>query len=50
MSNDKIQKIKLYLKENLQKEFISLSTILYTSLVLFVAKTDESLRFYINYQ
>ena len=50
MSENKLQKIKKYLEKNLKKEFISSSLILYASLVLFVVKSNESLRFYVNYR
>jgi hypothetical protein len=41
--------IKEYLLENLGKGFIILSLAPFASLVLFVKKPDELLRFYINY-
>ena len=49
MFKNKLQKIKKYLEKNLKKEFISFSSILYASSVLFVVKSNESLRFYVNY-
>ncbi len=49
MSSHKLQKIKKYLKENLKKKFITLSKALFASLILFVKKKDDSLRFCINY-
>jgi len=50
MSSYKLQKIKKYLKKNLKKKFITLSKALFTSLILFVEKKDDSLRFCMNYQ
>ncbi len=50
MSENKLQKIKKYLEKNLKKEFISFSSTLYTSSVLFVVKSNESLRFCVNYR
>ncbi len=42
--------MKEYLIKYLNKEFISLSSALYASLILFAEKKDESLRFYVNYR
>ena len=50
MSENKLQKIKKYLEKNLKKEFISSSLILYALLVLFVVKSNKSLRFCVNYR
>ena len=50
MSENKLQKMKEYLEKNLKKEFISSSSIFYTSSVLFVVKLNESLRFCVNYR
>ena len=50
MSENKLQKIKKYLEKNLKKEFISFSLIFYASSVLFVVKSNKSLRFYVNYR
>ena len=50
MSSHKLQKIKKYLEENLKKKFITLSKALFASLILFVEKKDDSLRFCINYR
>ncbi len=50
MSSYKLQKIKEYLKENLKKKFITLSKASFASLILFVKKKDDSLRFCMNYQ
>ena len=49
MSKNKLQKIKKYFEKNMKKEFISFSSILYTLLVLFVVKLNESLRFCVSY-
>ncbi len=50
MSDYKLQKMKNYLIEHLNKSFISSSSISYTSLILFIKKKDDSLRFCINYR
>ncbi len=50
MFNHKLQKIKEYLIKHLNKEFISLSSASYASLILFTEKKDESLRFCVNYR
>ena len=50
MSENKLQKIKKYLEKNLKKEFISSSSTLYALLVLFVVKSNKSLRFCVNYR
>ncbi len=50
MSDYKLQKMKNYLIKHLNKSFISSSSILYASLILFVEKKDDSLRFCINYR
>ena len=49
MSKNKLHKIKKYFKKNLKKKFISFSLILYALLVLFVVKSNKSLRFCVNY-
>ncbi len=49
MLSYKLQKIKKYLEENLKKRFITLSKTLFTSLILFIKKKDDSLCFCINY-
>jgi len=46
----KLQKIKNYLIEHLNKGFISSSSASYASLILFVEKKDESLRFCVDYR
>ncbi len=50
MSDHKLQKIKNYLIKHLNKDFISSSSALYTSLILFIEKKDDSLRFCVNYR
>ncbi len=50
MSDYKLQKMKNYLIEHLNKSFISSSSISYASLILFIEKKDDSLRFCINYR
>ena len=50
MSQFKLQKMKEYLKENLQKGFITLSNALYASLILFAQKSNGDLRFCVDYQ
>jgi len=50
MSDYKLQKMKNYLIEHLNKSFISFSSISYASLILFIEKKDNSLRFCVNYR
>ncbi len=50
MFDYKLQKMKNYLIEHLNKSFISSSSILYASLILFIKKKDDSLRFCVNYR
>ncbi len=50
MFNHKLQKIKKYLINHLNKEFIFFSFTSYVSLILFIKKKDDSLRFCINYR
>ncbi len=50
MFNHKLQKIKKYLINHLNKEFIFFSFASYISLILFIKKKDESLHFCINYK
>jgi len=50
MSDYKLQKMKNYLIEHLNKSFISSSSILYASLILFIKKKDDSLRFCVDYR
>ncbi len=50
MFDHKLQKIKKYLINHLNKEFIFFSFASYVSLILFAEKKDDSLRFCINYR
>ncbi len=50
MFNHKLQKIKKYLIEHLNKEFIFFSFASYVSLILFIKKKDDSLRFCVDYR
>ncbi len=50
MSDYKLQKMKNYLIKHLNKDFISSSSISYTSLILFIKKKDDSLRFWVDYR
>ncbi len=50
MFQDELWVLKKYLKNNLIKDFIQVSSFLAISLILFVKKSSEELRFYVNYQ
>ena len=50
MSSVKLLKVKKYLNENLLKRFITSSQTLYFFLILFIFKSNEDLRFCMNYQ
>jgi len=50
MFDHKLQKVKKYLIEHLNKEFIFFSFASYASLILFAEKKDESLRFCVDYR
>jgi len=50
MFDYKLQKMKNYLIKHLNKNFISFSSISYASLILFIEKKDDSLRFCIDYK
>ncbi len=50
MFNHKLQKIKKYLIKHLNKEFIFSSFASYISLILFIEKKDDSLRFCVDYK
>jgi len=50
MFNHRLQKIKKYLIDHLNKEFIFFSFASYVSLILFIEKKDDSLRFCVNYR
>ncbi len=49
MSQNELQILKKYLKNNLIKDFIQVSSFLVISLILFVKKSSEELRFCVNY-
>ena len=46
----KFEQIKKYLNEHLRKEFIVFNYILFVSFILFIKKSNEDLRFYVNYR
>ncbi len=50
MSNYKLQKMKNYLIKHLNKDFIFSSSASYASLILFIKKKDDSLRFCVRSQ
>ncbi len=50
MFDHKLQKIKKYLIEHLNKEFIFFSFVSYVSLILFAEKKDENPRFCVDYR
>ncbi len=50
MFNHKLQKIKKYLINHLNKKFIFFSFASYISLILFIEKKDDSLRFCVDYR
>ena len=50
MSSFKLVKVKEYLIENLSKDFITSSKIVYFSPVLFAFKANENLRFCVDYR
>ncbi len=50
LSEDELLLIKKYLKEHFDKEFIESSTASYASLILFAKKSDNELRFCVNYR
>jgi len=50
MSQDELRVLKKYLKDNLVKNFIQASSFLAISLILFVKKSSEELRFCVNYR
>ncbi len=50
MSDYKLQKMKNYLIKHLNKDFISSSSASYASLILFIEKKDDSLRFCVDYR
>jgi len=50
MSQDELRILKKYLKNNLIKDFIQVSSFFAISLILFVKKSSEELRFCVNYR
>ncbi len=50
MSDYKLQKMKNYLIKHLNKDFISSSSASYASLILFIEKKNDSLRFCVDYR
>jgi len=50
MSTYKLLEIKKYLKKNLKKDFINFSSTFFAFFVLFVAKPNEELCFYVDYR
>ena len=50
MLTDKLKTVKKYLKDNLNKSFIQISSALIASSVLFVQKPEGGLRFCMNYR
>jgi len=50
MSQDELRVLKKYLKNNLIKDFIQVSSSLAISSILFVKKSSEELRFCVNYR
>ena len=50
MSYHKLLKLKKYLDENFRKDFITINSTLFASLVLFVFKFNDDFRFCVNYR
>ena len=50
LSFRKFEIFQKYLHENLQKEFINSNKTLYVSFILFVVKSNDQLRLYVNYR
>ena len=50
LSSHKFEQIKKYLNEHLKKEFIVFNYTLFALFILFIEKSNENLRFYINYR
>ena len=50
MFTDELKAVKKYLKNNLNKGFIQVSSVLIVFSMLFIQKPDKELRFYINYR
>jgi hypothetical protein len=50
LSKEELLLIKKYLKEHLNKDFIESSTAFYASSILFAKKSDDEIRFCVNYK
>jgi hypothetical protein len=50
LSEEELQLVTKYLKEHLNKNFIESSTAFYASSILFAKKSDDELRFCVNYR
>jgi hypothetical protein len=50
MSEKKLKIVKKYLKDNLEKNFIIVNKLSFASSIMFMKKTNESLRFCVNYR
>jgi hypothetical protein len=50
LSEEELQLMKKYLKEHLNKNFIESSIAFYASSILFAKKSDNELRFCVNYR
>jgi hypothetical protein len=50
MTTEELKEVKRYLTDNLSKGFIEPSQAPFTSLILFIKKTNRSLRFYIDFR
>jgi hypothetical protein len=50
LSEEELQLMKKYLKEHLNKNFIESSIAFYASSILFAKKSDDALRFCVNYR
>jgi hypothetical protein len=50
MFEEKLKIVKKYLEDNLKKKFIATSRSLFVSFVMFMKKTNESLKFCVNYK
>jgi hypothetical protein len=49
-SEEELQLMKKYLKKHLNKDFIKSSIVFYASSILFAKKSDDELRFCVNYR
>ena len=50
MLNHKFEQVKKYLNEHLKKEFIVSNHVLFALFILFVEKSNERLRFCVDYK